>query len=335
MGFFDRAKEKAKGAAKEVGIGLSSQEWYERAYQKGIFINNYDSASKDFEKARGKFEEENNSEMALRAQANSSLYALLGSKNLSSLNDVITKLETLTEIEQVGSEKTMVSTGLLVTELKASLLEYQAEKAQSTSEKKQLYTQASELLMGLGTGALSLSDKLSLSGPTDKALLRAYYYGALSDYYAGLTEAMTSPAYAHDYFQKSAVRFRQAGATDWSSKVDACLDQIKMKRHCWMCGREMQGRDIYYQYYPASTTLYHKKLVEASGDDVGMLDMDDRVTLCTVCGSAVEKQADLYAQKRAKEVREWVTPILQNHEEVLENHADRLADLERYSHTHS
>lgn len=334
MGFFDKAKEKAKNAVKEVGVGLNAEEQYQRAYQKGVFVKNYNSAAKDFHKAWEKFQAEQNSDMALRAQANSALYALLDSKDRTCLNDLVTKLEALPEIEQVGTERTMVQTGPLVTELKASSLEYQAEQTQSNSEKKQLYSQASDTLMALGTEALSFADKIGVSGPMDKALLRAYYYGALSDYYGALTEAMISPAHAHDYFQKSAVRFRQAGATDWSSKVDGCLDQIKMKRHCWMCGREMQGRNIYYQYYPARTTLYHKKLVEGSGGDVSMLDTEDCVTLCSVCGSAIEKQADLYALKRANEVREWVTPLLQNHEKVLENHADRLKDLERYSHTH-
>ena len=330
----DTAKKIGKDAVKGAGVGLDAQEQYHWAYQKGVFIKNYGSAAKDFDKAWKKFQEENNSEMALRAQANSALYAVLNSKDRSCLNDLIIKLETLPEIEQIGTETTIVLTGPLVAELKASLLEYQAEQAQSTSEKKQLYSQASDLLMELGTETLSFADKLGTSGPMDKALLRAYYYGALSDYYGALTEAMVSPAHAHDYFQKSAVRFRQAGATDWSAKVEGCLDQIKMKRHCWMCGREMQGRNIYYQYYPASTTMYHKKSLEVSGDDISMLDTENCITLCTVCGSAIEKQADIYALKRADEVREWVTPILQNYEKVLDNHASRLRNLESHSHTH-
>jgi hypothetical protein len=342
MGFFDNVKQKVdnakqlgKDTIKEVGVGLEAQEQYQRAYDKGVFIKNYGSAAKDFEKAWKKFQKENNSEMSLRAQANSALYALLDSKDRSCLNDLINKLELLPEIEPVGTKTTMAQTGPLVTELKAILLEYQAEQVQSTGEKKPLYSQASDILMALGTEALSFADKIGVSGPVDKALLRAYYYGALSDYYGALTEAMVSPAHAHDYFQKSAVRFRQAGATDWSSKVEGCLDQIKMKRHCWMCGREMQGRNIYYQYYPASTTMYHKNLLEGSGDDIGMVDTENCVTLCTVCGSSIEKQADIYASKRANEVREWVAPILQNYAEVFENHANRLRDLERYSHSHN
>ncbi len=338
MGWLDNVKQKADNA-KQMGknamnVGLTAQEQYHRAYEKGVFIKNYGSAVKDFLKAGEKFQEENNFDMALRAKANSAVYSLLNSKDQSCLNDLVIKLEKISEIEQFGTETAMTQTKPLVAELKAILLEYQAERAQSTSEKKQLYSLASDLLTGLGTEALSFADKITVSGPMDKALLRAYYYGALSDYYGGLTEALVSPAHAHDYFQKSAIRFRQAGATDWSTKVEDCLEQIKMKRHCWMCGREMQGRNIYYQYYPANTTMYHKNLLEASGDDISMVDTENRFTLCTVCGTTIEKQADIYALKRANEVREWVTPILTNYENVLGNHADRLRDLENNSHTH-
>ncbi len=272
--------------------------------------------------------------MAQRSRANSTLYSLLNSKNWASMSDAAAILESLPEIERIGSDKEMVRTAPLVTELKALQLEHQAEQIESSGEKKQAYAQASDLLMTLGMESLSFADILGVSGPTDKALLRAYYDGALSDYYGALTEVEVSPARAHDYLQKSAVRFRQAGVSDWSSKVESYMEQVKTKRHCWLCGREMQGRNIFYQYYPANTEQYHKKLIETSGGDTGMLDTEGSVTLCTVCGSAIEKQADIYAMKRSNEVREWVTQSLQSHQEALTDHARRLQLLEDLAHSH-
>jgi len=332
MGLLDKVKQNIK---ETTGRGLSAQEQYQRAYQKGVFVKDYGAAADNFDKAFDRFQEDHNVEMALRSQANSALYTLLVSKDWASLNGVIAILESLEEIERIGSDNEMVRTGPLATELKALQLERQAEQAESTGEKKQAYAQASDLLMTLGTETLSFTDMLGGSGPTDKALLRAYYCGALSDYYAALNEVTISPARAHDYLQKSAVRFRQAGVAEWSSKVEGYMDQVKMKRHCWICGREMQGRNIFYQYYPANTEQYHRKSIEASGDDVGMLDTEGSVALCTVCGSAIEKQADAYAVKRANEIREWVTPLLQNHEESLVNHAQRLQRLESIAHSHN
>ena len=251
------------------------------------------------------------------------------------MSELIALLEMLPEIEQIGSDKIMIRTAPLVTELKAIQLEYQAEQTEATGEKKQEYAQASDILITLGAEVLSFADKLGLSGPTEKAILRAYYYGAMSDYYSALTEVAVSPSHAHDYLQKSAVRFRQAGTPDWEAKVEGYLDQIKAKRHCWICGREMQGRNIFYQYYPASTVQYHKNLIESSGGDAGMLDTDGSVTLCTVCGSAIEKQADLYAIKRTNELHELLTPILNNHKEILDTHSKQLKELANLAHRHT
>jgi len=339
MGFLDGIKkgfeDTKKGIEVTTGFNLKATEHIDRAYTKGVFIKDYKSASKDFLKASEKFNKDNNAEMELHARANSAIYGILGSRDRSNMSELIALLEMLPEIEQIGSDKNIIGTTPLVTELKAIQLEFQAEQTQATGEKKQLYAQASDLLMTMGAEVLSFADKLGLSGPTDKALLRAYYYGAMSDYYSALTEAAVSPSYAHDYLQKSAVRFRQAGTPDWEAKVEGYLDQIKAKRHCWMCGREMQGRNIFYQYYPARTAQYHKNLIENSGGDAGMLDTDSSVTLCTVCGTAIENQADLYAIRRTNELREWVTPILDNHKEILENHSKLLNELASLAHRHT
>lgn len=332
MGLLDRVKQNIK---ETTGQGLGAQEQYQRAYQKGIFANNYEVAVDNFNKASIKFKEDNNSEMMLRAQANSALYSLLVSWNWESLSEVIAILESLPEMERIGSDKEMVKTGPFAIELKALQLEHQAENTEAIGEKKQAYAQASDLLMALSMERLTFAEKAGPSGPVDKALLRAYYDGALSDYYGALTEVAISPARAHDYLQKSAVRFRQAGAAEWSSKVEAYMDQVKMKRHCWICGREVQGRNIFYQYYPAKVEQYHKKLLETSEGDIGMLDTEGSVTLCTVCGSAIEKQADIYSTKRENEIREWMTPIIQNYEKAIEDHSQRLQQLEKLAHSHN
>lgn len=333
MGFLDKIKESAKDA---TGIGLSAQEQYARAYEKGVFLQppDYSSAAKHFATASDKFNKEANQEMVQRARANAMLYQLISSRDCSDLAEVIQALEPVPEIEQIGSRDEMIPTAPLITELTAFQHEYRAETADESADKEAGYRDASNALMKLGASSLQIAEILQLSGPIDKAMLRVFYCGALADYFAALNVVMRSPAEAHDFLQKAATGFRQSKAKDWGETVDGYIEQVISKRYCWMCGREMQGKDIFYQYYPASTKEYHSSIIESLKQDSGMIDIADSVTLCTVCGSAIELQADQYATMRVEELKEWIEPILESHQEALENHDRRLDSLEDAAHTH-
>ena len=158
-------------------------------------------------------------------------------------------------------------------------------------------------------------------------MFQGYYYSALS-------VVLSSPVQAHDQMQKAASCFRQAMVTDWSKTVDDYIAKVSSKSHCWMCGREMQGEDVFFKYYPAETEEYHSQLLESSNEDLRMIDNTGHVTVCTVCGSAIENQADRYATMRADEVRAWADQLFQQTNEVLMNHSERLRSLERVAHRH-
>lgn len=332
MGFLD----KVKGLGKEMGIGLSGQEQYQRAYEKGVLLQppDYSAAAKNFAAAGEKFVKEGNGDMARLSHANAALYELVNGRDLSAIPEVIQALEPIGEVPRIGSQDEMVQTAPLIAELTALLYERQAEASDSSADKTTEYTKAADVLMKLGNSTLEIAERLNLKGPVDKGMMRAFYCMALSDYHSALAVVMTSPTQAHDLLQKSAAEFRQALATDWSETVDGYIAQVSSKSHCWMCGREMQGRDLFYMYYPASTEEFHQRLLENSNEDLRMIDRAGHVTICTICGSSIENQADRYATMRADEVREWATQVLQAHEEVLENHNDRLRSLERAAHTH-
>lgn len=311
MRILDKVKDLKKDLGDSIDRFASKPEYqYERAYLKGVDVQDYESAVKDFSDSSKKFLKIKNNDMALRAKANSNLYQLINSKDRSIINEVIPDLEALPEIEQFGIGRTLVQTYPFVVELKAIQLEYQAEQTQSNDEKRELYSQARDLLMKLDNNTLSFADKIEIQGPIDKALSRACYYGAFSDFYGGIIESMISPANAYGLLNRSLKSFEEAGAIDRSSEVKNYINNIELKRHCWMCGREMQGRNIHYHYYPTNAAKYQKNLLEASGDDIRMLDRDGYVTLCTVCGSIIEKQADIYSEKRVKEMLDYVNPIL-------------------------
>lgn len=332
MSIFD----KVKAIGKEVGIGLNAQEQYQRAYEKGILLQppDYSSGVKHFLKASEMFLQEGNEDMAKLAKANAALYELIDKRNLNALPEVIQVLESITEVPCIGSQDEMIQTSLLVAELRSLQYEQQAKKCDNYVDMTQEYVNAAGGFMKLGNAPLHISERLRLEGPVEKAMLRAFYCEGLSDYYSALSIIMSSPVQAHDYMQKAASSFRQAMVTDWSKTVDDHIAKVSSKSHCWMCGREMQGEDVFFKYYPAKTEDYHTQLLESSNDDLRMIDNSGHVTVCTVCGSAIENQADRYATMRADEVHAWAEQLFEQTKNVLKNHDERLHSLERVAHRH-
>lgn len=318
------------------GIGLGAQEQYNRAYEKGVFLQppDYPAASKHFLTASEKFEKEGNAQMAKKAKANSLLYELASTRSMELLQGISECLSGMSEIERIGSQKELLPVEPLIIELQALREESQADHIQAYAEKAAHFKSASETLMKMGTSPLFFAELLQLRGPVDKAMTRAFYYQAKSDFYLAYTKVFSSPEMAHDHFQKAAVEFRQAQEAEWAGKSDILVDQISAKRHCWICDREMTGKDFFYAYYPADVLPYHNQLIESLKQDAGMLDQQEAVTLCTVCGSAIEKQSDRYALKRTNELREWLQPILNSYQNAISSLQDRVSHLERLSHKH-
>jgi hypothetical protein len=181
---------------------------------------------------------------------------------------------------------------------------------------------------------LLITEKIRLSGPTDKPYLRALYCGSLADYYEALNILMESPAKAQDFLQKSIVGFRQISDKGWVEKIESYSKDIQSNRYCWMCNRKMQGKEIFYRYYPARIERYHHNLIENLKQDIGMVDNPGYVTLCTVCGTVIQNQADIFARLRAKEVRDWVEPILANHNQRINDLVDAVNRLNSSAHHH-
>lgn len=329
MGFLDKVKD-------VTGVGLGATEQYARAFEKGVFLQppDYSAASKHFLTASEKFEKEANPGMAKRARLNSLLYDLIKTKSNNLVIPLIKALNGVSEVERIGSQKDLIPTEPLLVELKSYEFEFQALSKDNFNERSELFKSAGDTLITLGTGPLYFAEYLNLDGPLNRAMTRSAYYIAMSDYYMALTTIDHSPEDAHDYLQKAAVGFNQAEDKEWTAKSHIYVTKVGSKRHCWMCNREMTGEDFYYSYYPANVKPYHKKMIESLKQDSGMIDEKGKVSICTVCGSAIENQADIYAQKRVNELKEWVEPILDNIRSSIVNLANRVENLEKYSHKH-
>jgi hypothetical protein len=319
-----------------TNIGLSAQEQYNRAFEKGILLNppDYSSASANFLQAAEKFQKMGNNEMYARSTANSLLYRLILTKDDRIISDLITELGKCSEIEQFGSQTDMMISSRLIMELDAIQNEASAERTENLAEKASKFNKASEYYMKLGMAPLEICERLGIQGPVDKAIMRSLYCGALADYYSAHIWVYESPERAQDMFYKSSVGFKQAQIHDWSVRVDACIDQVSAKRHCWICDREMQGRDMHFRYYPAATVGYHRQVVEMLKQDPGMLDHPGTLTVCTACGSIIEQQADAYAIKRTIDLRNWLEPILEATKNAIIEINRRVDRLESESRRH-
>ena len=323
MGFLDKVKD-------ATGIGLTADEQYRRAYEKGVFLQppDYSAASKHFSAAAEKFRKDGNVAWADRAEANALMYRLVETRDFALLSPLQRSLERIGEIERPASQEETVATLALIDELRALQSERRGETAVDLAAKASEYRTAAVLVTRLGTMPLTFADRLGLKGPTDKALARGAYYDALADYHSALDTIANSPEKAQDGFHRAAVGFRHAQQPDLVDMVEAQIEDISAKRHCWTCGREMQGRNHHFRYYPAAITPYYREVVDARKEDAGMLDRGDSVTLCAVCGSAIERQADAYASRRASEVQAWAQELFATQSAEIAAIRSRVSSLE-------
>lgn len=332
MGFLDKMKQGLKDA---TGLGLDVQEQYKRAYEKGVLIKDYAAATKNFSKAAEKAQEAGDEETMKHARANAAVYKLLADKGFGDLRAAIEALEAIPEIEQIGTDQETVPTGPWVAELTALEAEAQADdKDKDLGSRRDGYLKASELYMKIGSAPLAFVDKFYEVGPREKAMERSYYVGAYADYFGAQLAVLASPQSAEDSLHKASMKFRQAKSDQDAKMSDDYLENVKAKRHCWICGREMQGHEIHYYYYPATVHAFHKEQVKAANEDVGMVDRDDSVTICTVCGTAIENQANRYATLRANEVKEWAGQNFDRVFSKLSSIESRLSHVESMAHRH-
>ena len=331
MSIIDKMKQGLKDA---TGLGLDVQEQYKRAYEKGVLIKDYHAAVKNFEKAAEKAQESGDEETMKSARANAAVYKLLADHNIEDLHQAIESLGYIPEIEQIGTNQETVQTGPWITELSALEAECLAIAEEDLAAKRDSFAKAGELYMKLGASPLIFVDHFCDEGPKEKAIERSYYASAYSDYVSAQYSVLTAPQSAEDSLNKSSMKFRQAKADESAKMSDEYLEKVKAKRHCWMCGREMQGNDIHYSYYPTVVHPFQKELVKGANDDVGMLDHENEVTICTVCGHAITIQADRYATMRANEVQEWASEQFGKVANELSNIESRLSRVESLAHHH-
>lgn len=326
MSLFSKFKETAKDA---TGIGLNADEQYQRAYEKGVFLRpqEYQTAVKWFLASAEQHTQNGNSAAALRAQANAAIYELLRTKDLGDAIEAVRVVSQLEEIECVGSNTEMMPAKTLADEIQVLVTEVQAMNADSATRSERLKA-ASDLLFSLRNATPQVLPFLCSKGPLDSFTKRAFYCLSLSEESQAAAMINEFPDKALDEYFACLAHVRQASDTELEQKLTKVIGQLQVKRHCWMCGREMVGNGIYFKFYPSRTTKYHHRMLADTQDDTAMIDSDGSVCLCSVCGSTIELQANSYAVARATEVRQWAAEIFDQHQRSIETLQSEIVGLQ-------
>ena len=328
MGFLD----KVKGA---TGIGLNSTEAYHRAYEKGVLLGKYDSASELFGKAAEKFEQEGQPDLARRARANQHIYSFVSTKNTALINDILRALEGADEVEEIGSETEKISAPELCAELEARRLENAAFASENAPSQAQLmHANAALKFQAILKAKLKTYKYVPAKDHNDTAEERYFLHMGHSAYYQGLLVQDRDPMQAAERLSQAALAFKRAKDEALHSRMDAIVGNLRVRRTCWVCHREMQGFGLNISYMPATTTVYGRELVAKLGQDTTSI-VEEAVAVCLPCASMVRNQADEYSRRRTDELRQEVEPQLAALIRAANALADRVAHLESVSHRHS
>jgi hypothetical protein len=323
MSFLDKMKS-------ATGIGLNSTEAYHRAYEKGVNLERFDSACELFAKAAEKCDQEGQTELARRARANQYLYSFLYTKDYKVIGPLLAHLNGLPEIEEIGSETTAMPVAELCAELEARQFELAAfSSGNAPAQAQQMHLGAAQKFQSILRAPLKTYRRIPMPDHNDTAEERYFLNQGHASYYAGVLAQDRDPVQAAERISEAARCFKSAKDDNLRSRMEGMVGNLRLKRTCWICHREMQGLGLNILYYPARTTQYGRELVGKLGQDTTAIsDTGDAVSVCLPCASMVQHQADYFAQLRMNELRAQMQTQMENLARAVNHLADRVSFLE-------
>ncbi|MBI1352855.1 MAG: hypothetical protein GC160_00810 [Acidobacteria bacterium] len=300
-------KAAAKGA---TGIGLSADERYARAYEKGVFLEDYGAASRMFREAAKQYEENGQAIRARQALANAALYDYLTARTPETLGAASRSLEHIDEIEAPGSRDEVLQAADLLAELQGRQFEMLAFQAQEQPNRAlDLHRSAAGCFRKLIGKDLQTYRLIPTGFHDGSAQERYFFHEGHAAYYSGLQLRYADPEGAAGLINTAAQHFRQAGNGDWQQRCTTLQADLRAKRTCWFCHREMQGVGLNVDFYPARITQYARELIARLDQDKSSLHPEGgQAAICIVCATAIQSQADAYAEQRVAELRAEVEP---------------------------
>lgn len=304
MGLMDSLK-------KATGLGLKPSEYYDRAWEKGVLLGQekYADAASLFETAYRKAVEAQDLVVAQRARANSALYSWLSSGSLERMKELRAAMEGLDEIEVIGSRSEALPADQLRVELDGRLLEQEIMSMPSDAHhhRESLHRKASDVFKRIFTQNLVTYRYHSTDAHVERAQSRFFLHQGYQGWHGALALIDSDTDGAAEHAARAVASFRQCQDETWFKKAEGLLGQLRARRTCWMCHRELAGLGYHVTAYPAVVSAYVATAVAKLGHDLSSIDATNgNIVLCTPCGSAVEFQAQKYATEKAEELRREV-----------------------------
>lgn len=325
---------------KKIGIGLTHDEVYARAYEKGVLVKNYDEAYRQFAKAADKYRKEGNDILYHRAGANEAIYRYVAldqkaedaAGQVQAIDEALSHLQHLEEIEEVGSQTDMMPVQRMVDELLGMKAWATVMTTEDNRAKVRHHTEASQAFQRIGEHTLTTRPDMAARDPY-------HFHLACARYFEGMIVADITPNVAVDKLEEAYANFRLCQIEDDVSRsVHTDLGAMSTKAVCWMCGREVQGRNTHFKHYETHVTPYYQSLADAD-TRLGIPRLEPAgMPICLTCGSMLEILADQYATLRADEVRqEAAAAIAALRQQMISELNDvwvAIRSLQRVAHTH-
>lgn len=314
---------------KRLGLGLGASGKYERAFEKGVLLGDFETATSLFRDAAREFEKKGNVEGQVKALANANLYDYIQSGKPQILDSLIEHLSQISEIECIGSATETMPAGPLLAELKARKAEIAVERLGIGTSNEALasaHEQARISFEPIMSEKLVTYRYLVKDQFKDSAESRYYYHAGKACWHRAQAKAAATPAEAADEMSQAVMYYRRAGYDHGEQVASRALTNLRLERTCWVCDREMQGQGINFEYLPSRVTPYHLAQLEKANQDRSSLDLEkSQVALCVVCRGLIDNLAQTIANEVA-------TQKLSSIEDQMKRLTQRIHNLERTAH---
>lgn len=288
-----------------VGLGLNEVELYNKAYEKGVSLNDFIKASELFDDAARKATEKGNTQLAAQATANSRLYNYLATKDPQSLALLKQALNGVPQIERIGLQQEFMPTDPLRAEVDARMVETLITQTRDDMVRlRDLHKLASEKFQAIIRNPLITYEYVkSGMGHDDRADERFFFHDGLYHFYEAMIRKDSDPSAASDELSLATQGFRRANDQTWLQKVTTLLENWRVSRTCYLCHRKIQGYELHFSMCSATITPYTKRVLEVLKEDPSTLSLESgKIAVCTPCGTMVSFKAAEEAEKVRREL---------------------------------
>lgn len=320
---------------KNLGIGLTAHDKYQRGFEKGVLLGDFASASRYFQDAAKDYQKQGDPHGAHRAITNAQLYDYLRTGQAQLLDNLIQNLTQIPEIERIGSATESMATAELIPELEARRAEAQIKALDEKVDdetRSRAHEQARDKFAPIRNQRLITYAYVADDEFRETAESRYFLHAGKSAWYRARARIAHDPAAASDELSHAVANYRRAGFKKGEDEASQVLANLRIARTCWVCGREMQGNGFHFEYLPSTLLPYHLTVLQKAKQDTSMAVLEQsHVAVCVVCKDVIVNQAERIAGAAIKQLVDQVVAPLARQVDSLTNTVQQLA---RVSHHH-